>query len=309
MAGVEAEQLLVADRVAEVKLVRADDVALRADAEELALDRVEVVLRIELLGEDLVERLRRAARAAPLRSIGRVLVAVGNPDVGDARRARAPGRSPRRSGGRRCRARSRTRGCPRRGCASVKPSAAFGCEKNVGLKSIPIFPLLAQSIQPWKCSGASSSRSTRLAADLGVDRVQVEPMRAGDQRERLFEIGAQLVRRARLAGIVAGDRQAAAELFARVLEAADVVALPAVERDRNRRQPLDRRVGVDAERRVTFLGGRVGRLDRCCRSPPRCPPKSRYSLAHSPYSASGVIVTGPNSPAGRTGQSDASNGW
>ena len=44
---------------------------------------------------------------------------------------------------------------------------------------------------------------------------------------------AQLVGRAGLAGIVAGDRQAAADLLARVLEPADVVPLPAVQRDRD----------------------------------------------------------------------------
>ena len=57
MAGVEAEELLARDGIAEVKLVRADDVALRADAEELALDGVAVVPRVDRLGEDRVERL------------------------------------------------------------------------------------------------------------------------------------------------------------------------------------------------------------------------------------------------------------
>ena len=43
VARIEADELLVRDRVAEVELVRADDVALRPDAEQLALDGVEVV--------------------------------------------------------------------------------------------------------------------------------------------------------------------------------------------------------------------------------------------------------------------------
>ena len=50
MAGVEADELLVLHRVAQIELVHADGVAFRADAEELALDGVEIVLRIELLG-------------------------------------------------------------------------------------------------------------------------------------------------------------------------------------------------------------------------------------------------------------------
>ncbi len=86
VTGVEAQHLLPRDRVAQVELVRADHVALRADAEQLAFDRVEVVLRIELLGEDRVERFGQPL-AGRLAVDGRVLVAVGDPDVGDARRA------------------------------------------------------------------------------------------------------------------------------------------------------------------------------------------------------------------------------
>ena len=73
----------VLDGVAEVELVRADDVALRADAEELALDGVEVVGRVERLGEDRVERFGEA-RARGLAVDGGVLHAVGDPDVGHA---------------------------------------------------------------------------------------------------------------------------------------------------------------------------------------------------------------------------------
>ncbi len=86
VAGVEAQQLLARDGVAEVELVRADDVALRADAEQLALDGVAVVLRVDRLGEDRVERLGQPL-ARPLAVDGRVLRAVGDPDVGDAGRA------------------------------------------------------------------------------------------------------------------------------------------------------------------------------------------------------------------------------
>ena len=65
MAGVQAQQLAARDGIAEIELVRADDVALRADAEQLALDGVEVVARVERLGEDRVERIGAAAGAAP----------------------------------------------------------------------------------------------------------------------------------------------------------------------------------------------------------------------------------------------------
>ena len=64
-----------------------------------------------------------------------------------------------------------------------------------------------------------------------------------------------------LPGIVAGDGEAAAERFAGGFEAADVVALPAVERDRNLREPLEGRVGVDAERGVALAGGTRKRFE------------------------------------------------
>ena len=100
-----------------------------------------------------------------------------------------------------------------------------------------------------------------LAAGLGVAGVEVQAVRAGDQREGLVEVGAQFVGRAGLAGIVARDRQAAADRLAGVLEAADVVALPAVERDGDARQPRQGELGVHAERRVAIAGVYVGSLD------------------------------------------------
>ena len=89
VAGVEAEQLLARDGVAEVELVRADDVALRAEAEQLALDRVEVVLA----GRSARRRSRRATAASrsrgPLRSTGVSLMPSGIQTLvtqGDAQR-------------------------------------------------------------------------------------------------------------------------------------------------------------------------------------------------------------------------------
>ena len=47
VAGVEAEQFVVLHRIAEIKLVGADDVTLGADAEQFALDGVAGELRVE----------------------------------------------------------------------------------------------------------------------------------------------------------------------------------------------------------------------------------------------------------------------
>ena len=85
VARVEAKQLLPRDGVTVIELVRADDVALGAEAEELALDGVEVELGVDRLGEDRVERLGQPLPRA-LAVDGRVFHAVGNPDVGDAGR-------------------------------------------------------------------------------------------------------------------------------------------------------------------------------------------------------------------------------
>src|ERR1039457_242139 len=82
MPGVEAEEFLVLDRVAEIKFMHAHGVAFGANAEQFALDGVEIVLRIEWLSEDLIERRSEPfAWTAPVG--GCVLHAVGNPDVGD----------------------------------------------------------------------------------------------------------------------------------------------------------------------------------------------------------------------------------
>ena len=70
MAGVQAEELLARDGIAEVELVRADDVALRADAEELALDGVAVVTRDRSARRRSRRARRRDAARGPLRSIG-----------------------------------------------------------------------------------------------------------------------------------------------------------------------------------------------------------------------------------------------
>ena len=75
----------------------------------------------------------------------------------------------------------------------------------------------------------------------------------GIERQRLVQVGAQLVGRAGLARIIARHRQSAANRFAGVLEAADIVTLPAVQRDRNLGKPLKRPVNIDPEGRVSLF--------------------------------------------------------
>ena len=56
-------------------------------------------------------------------------------------------------------------------------------------------------------------------------------MPPGKKRQRQCEIRAQLFRRARLPGIFASDRKSASQRHPRALKTADVIALPAMQRD------------------------------------------------------------------------------
>src|SRR5579862_6541485 len=67
-----------------------------------------------------------------------------------------------------------------------------------------------------------------LSAELAVEGVKVQAMFAGNQRKRLVQIGAEFIRCARFAGMVAGGDESAAEGGVRVFKTADIVALPAV---------------------------------------------------------------------------------
>ena len=171
----------------------------------------------------------------PLRSIGRVLAAVGNPDVGHA--GRAEGLADRRADAPAGDAVLDPE--PADGLVGVGQGVAVG-RQGVGEKrriEVHADPPGLRPVDPaLKVLGLERVALDLPAAGLGVAGVEVQAMRAGQERQRLVQVGPQLVGRAGLAGIMAGDRQAAAQLLARVLETADVVALPAVERDRDRRQ-------------------------------------------------------------------------
>ena len=86
-----------------------------------------------------------------------------------------------------------------------------------------------------------------LLAELSVERVQVEPMAPGNQRERLVRVCAEFVGRTRLSRVVARRGQAAGQAGLLVLKADDVVALPAVKGDGNRSYSCERGLDIDAE--------------------------------------------------------------
>ena len=84
MAGIQREQLLSAEGVPQVKLMRADDKTFAADAEQLRLHRIQVQLRRNGFMKDRVERFGQAC-AGPDAIGGRVFHAVRNPHVRHAR--------------------------------------------------------------------------------------------------------------------------------------------------------------------------------------------------------------------------------
>jgi hypothetical protein len=99
------------------------------------------------------------------------------------------------------------------------------------------------------------------ALGIEVDRVQVEALGPGDLRHRELGVGAQLVGGAGSPGVVAGALDAARQGAIRVLEAAHVVALPAVQRDRDLVEARERGVDVDIDGRIGLASQRVGAFD------------------------------------------------
>ena len=214
--------------------------------------------RVERLGEDRVQRFGEPlARAFAVD--GRVLGAVGNPDVGDAgsaqgladRGADAPAGDPVIDPE------------PADRLVGVGQGVAVGRQRvgEIGRVEVHADPPGLRPVDPAsEMFGLESVALDLPAAGLGIAGVEVQAMRAGQERQRLVQVGPELVGRAGLAGIMAGDRQAAAELLAGVLESADVVALPAVQRDRDGREPCQGRIDIDAPFRVLLLRAGEGAL-------------------------------------------------
>ena len=98
------------------------------------------------------------------------------------------------------------------------------------------------------------------APKLTIRSVQAHTMAARDERQRLFHICAQFGRGARAARIVARYSQSAAQFNRTRFKTANVVALPAMDRDGEAPQTLQRAFGVDSEFQETLAreGERFG---------------------------------------------------
>jgi AraC-like DNA-binding protein len=98
-----------------------------------------------------------------------------------------------------------------------------------------------------------------FAGEVGVDRVEIESVATGQKLENQFEIGAQLVKRAGLARVVArGLNTATGEGGIGFFKASDVIALPAVHGNRGGGQGGERGLNVHAQGGVGFTGGGEG---------------------------------------------------
>ena len=93
-----------------------------------------------------------------------------------------------------------------------------------------------------------------LAPSLSIHRMQIDAMRAGDQRQRLGQIAAEFIAVASLTGVVPGRGQTAVQLAAAGFESAAIVALPAMDGHRNRRERRNGRVDIDPNGSVLVLG-------------------------------------------------------
>jgi len=88
VAGIEREKFFSADGVANIKLVRADDIAFGADAEEFWFDRIEIEFWRDWLLENGIQGFDEALAGASAIG-GSVFVAIRDPEIGDASFAEA----------------------------------------------------------------------------------------------------------------------------------------------------------------------------------------------------------------------------
>ncbi len=109
--------------------------------------------------------------------------------------------------------------------------------------------------------GISLHRCIRLE----IDGMEIYALPAGNLHKRSLKIAAQFVGVAGASRIVAAGLDSARQFSRRVLEAAHIVALPALNRDGNLIQGLKQIVCVNSNCGVTFPGQLVGCLD-----PPPC---------------------------------------
>ena len=151
------------------------------------------------------------------------------------------------------------------GMGERETAGRLGVGKAGGIEIEPHSPLLRPLDPGLEVGRFNLVAINLLPGKLAIEGMQVEPVAAGDEGEGHIEIGPQFIRRAGLARIIARHGQSAAEFLARMLKAADIVPLPAMERNGDLGEAAQRLLHAHAVGRVEFLGQlECGRHLLCC---------------------------------------------
>ena len=237
--------------------MRAGGVRLGADAEELGLDGVEVVLRVELSGEHAVERGGEAGAGCGAVERG-VLGAVRYPNIRDSAGAEGfPEESADAAGG-------GTVGDPEIAHGGVgMGERAVGGERVREAGRVEIEAVQAAGLGPVHPRGEMPRLDGvavhEFAGEVAVDGVEIQAMAAGQKLVDEIEVAAKLVEGAGLAGVVAGGLDATPrESGVGFFKAADIVALPAMQGNGCAREGGEGGLDIHAEGGVGGAGGAKG---------------------------------------------------
>ena len=91
--------------------------------------------------------------------------------------------------------------------------------------------------------------------------MQVQAVFTGQQPVNHIQVTAQFVGVARLAGIISGNGDAAGQRTGRVLEAAHIIPLPAVQADGDRFKPGEGGFRIHTQGGITFFGNDISGLN------------------------------------------------
>ena len=246
VAGVDEHHVVAAllRGIGHVELLVAGGEALHADAEDLLLHGVDDVRRVE--GVDLVERV--AQTLAHTKAVGRVVLqAVGDPEVVEHHVVKLL---------------ADALGDLAAGDAMANPEVAHVLVRRGDGQALLDHGMAEQRGVEVDAEAVllspSHPRLEVLVLDLvavdpgvlvgedGIAGMQVDALLAGDEAARLLEVGRQLLEGAGAARVVARGHDAAGGRIVLLVEAHDVVALPAVDGDRLAGQLRQDRLGVDA---------------------------------------------------------------